>query len=128
MDKFQDVLYSNRALCYLQLKDYYRAELDLNKAISTNPYNIKALKRLANLNIQQGKLSEARVYLQSCINIEKDVKAHEQDVEFLNDLIRKFSELKKEYFLPNFEKTEALANELIRECTDFTYIKLIYIE
>lgn len=56
IDSNQDVLYSNRALCFLAENRFMQAKYDLNKCLSINPRNIKAMKRLAQLYISFGNL------------------------------------------------------------------------
>lgn len=51
----EDVLFSNRALCYSNLKKTRKALFDLEKAVSLNPTNVKAIKRLYAINLALGE-------------------------------------------------------------------------
>lgn len=56
IDPQQDILYSNRALCLIAQNRQKQAIKDLNKCLSINPKNIKAIKRLAMIELQLGNL------------------------------------------------------------------------
>jgi tetratricopeptide (TPR) repeat protein len=128
IDPHQDSLYSNRGLCYLQTKQNKQAINDLNKAISLNPRNIKALIRLAHIKTTMSELAEAEIYLKRCVEFEPDEEPHKDGVRKIRELITTQDELKKAKFILDYKKCEQLAEKLINSLVDTTSNKLIYVE
>lgn len=128
MDLNQDSLYSNRGLCYISLKKLRQATSDLNKAISINPSNIKALKRLAHVKLSQGELLESEIYLKRCAELEPNDASHKEDVIKVRELITANDDLKRSKFTLDYVRSEDLAKKLVQYCTEATNIKSIYIE
>ena len=89
IDPSQDTLYNNRGLCYMNLDNLEKAKDDLKQAIALNPKNIKALKRLGTVNLQQGELHEASVYLKRCCDIEPNDILHKEELKICEELIEK---------------------------------------
>jgi tetratricopeptide (TPR) repeat protein len=128
MDPHQDSLYSNRGLCYMNVKNYEKAIYDLEKAIKLNPSNIKAYKRLAYIKTILGDLIEAEIYLKRCIDNEPGIEEHKNDHKKIRDLIVAYDELKKAKFALDFRKTEVLAEKLLNNQVDATSVKIAYVE
>lgn len=124
----QDTLYSNRGLCYLSMKKNRQAINDLNKAITLNTRNVKALKRLAFVLVSTGELAEAELYLKRCEEIEPEDASHKEDVKNIRNLILNIDELNKAKFVLDFKKTEKLAAELLNHINDLKSLKLTYVE
>ncbi len=60
MDPREVALYSNRAACYLQMKEPLKAIKDCQKALEINPTFIKAHKRMFNAYLALGNLEVRR--------------------------------------------------------------------
>ncbi len=128
MDAHQDSSYSNRGLCYMSIGKYSQAKSDLNKAVTLNSKNIKALKRLAQVHLALGELSEALLFLKRCVEVEPNEEVHRSDVNIVKDLIICHEELTKAKFIYDYKTCEVNGAELLRKCTEATSIKLIYFE
>ena len=126
----QEVLYSNRALCNIQLKDLKQAEADLVIAIEKNSMNLKANKRLGNILILKGKFKEAKLYYDRCevISPEKDKDNHKKDSQFLESLIEKDYLIKQAYNNKDFQKVIILGKEVVSYCTNYYDLKIKYTE
>jgi len=124
----QDSLFSNRGLCYLNLGKYQNSINDLNKAISINPRNIKALKRLSHILISQGNLNEAEIYLRRCSEYECTEESHKADVVLINNLIKEFEDMNRYKIQKNFKLAEPLAANLVKKLNMHTPTKITYIE
>jgi tetratricopeptide (TPR) repeat protein len=107
---------------------YSQAISDLNKAVLLNSKNIKALKRLAQVHLVLGELSEAELYLKRCVEVELNEESHKVDVKIVRDLIISNEELNKAKFIYDYKKCEPLAQKLVSKCTEANHIKLIYLE
>ena len=95
LDPSQDVLYSNRGLSYMNLNEPEKAKMDFSKAIELNPNNIKAMKRISFMLIQEGLLLEALIYL-----IKDEIKEIKEEIKKMNIILESnnkyIEELKKE--------------------------------
>lgn len=128
MDPNQDSSYSNRGLCYLTLKKYNEAKLDLNKAILLNSKNVKALKRLAHVHLSLAEFSEAEIYARRCVEVEPEDIRHKQDLELIKTQKEILTDLNKAKFILDYVKSEDLSEKLLDTCKDTTNIKSIYLE
>ena len=81
LDPSQDVLYSNRGLSYMNLNEPEKAKMDFSKAIELNPNNIKAMKRISYMLIQEGLLLEAMIYLRKVRKIDREEPAILKEIE-----------------------------------------------
>ena len=88
IDPLQDVLYSNRGLSYMNLNESEKAKIDFARAIELNPKNIKALKRLSYIYIQEGLLREALINLKKIVKIDKEDKSAREEIEECENLIK----------------------------------------
>jgi tetratricopeptide (TPR) repeat protein len=122
----EETLYGNRSNCYKSTGKLKLAKYDLNKALQINPKNTKNLKRLANIHILTGSLGEAGILIQKCINFEPKDSTHILDLNKVQSLLKNYEKLKEKQQDSN--KSEELAQKLLIECTDWTEIKIIYIE
>lgn len=124
----QDVLYSNRGLCHLNMGKPQYAINDLNKAISLNPRNIKALKRLSHILISQGNLTEAEIYLRRCTEYEPNEDSHKADLILINSLIKEYEDMNRYKTQKNYKNVELLAANLVKKLTSHSHTKMVYIE
>ena len=129
IDPSQDTLYNNRGLCFMNLDNLERAKDDLKQAISLNPKNVKALKRLGIVNLQQGELQEAYIYFKRCVDIEPNEILHKEELKVCEELIDKKKELDKLKFVENdWNKCLEISSKLIEKCKKCFEIKLIYFQ
>lgn len=139
IDSSQDVLYSNRSLCYLNLNQINKAEKDLLKAIEINGFNIKTIKRLGNIYILQGSFQKAKRQFQLACRIEKGVLNEEKvknfteiydndDVKKVMNLIEKETILEVYFNEGEYEKAEKELEEILKECGYCKKFKLLYLK
>ena len=124
----EETLYGNRALCYKGVNKFRQAMYDLNNAIKLNPKNTKYLKRLAQLHILYGNFGDAEMLLQKCINLESREPSHVSDFANVKKLIKNFEVLQEAKVKEDWKKCEDIAAPMIKECTEFSNLKIIYVE
>jgi len=112
----------------MSVRKYAQAKSDLNKAVTLNSKNIKALKRLAQVHLILGELSEAELFLKKCVEVEPNDESHKIDVDIVRELINSHKDLNKAKFLYDWKKCEILGEKLLSKCTEDYKIKLIYME
>lgn len=124
----QDVLYSNRALCYKALGNYRFALNDMNKALHINPKNIKNLVRKFDILVIMGDFFEAENTIKKCIAFEPKESSHRQ--LFVNNQIHlnELNELYNSYNNCNYAKSLELSNKLKDICYGNLEVKSVYID
>lgn len=135
LDSSQDVLYSNRALTYIQTNNLEKAEKDLIIAIEKNQINIKAIKRLGNLYKTQGKLHKAKEYIEKATNLDNDNKIEHTEYSFNNNEINKINDLiendvkaKHHNKIKEFKESLNLTTILLNDCPNYTEIKSLHVD
>ena len=128
LDPSQDVLYSNRGLSYMNLNEPEKAKMDFSKAIELNPNNIKAMKRISYMLIQEGLLLEAMIYLRKVRKIDREEPAILKEIEECQQLISYKRELDDNKVINDWNKCYELSSKLIKKCNKCFDIKLIYLE
>ena len=128
LDPSQDVLYSNRGLSYMNLNEPEKAKMDFSKAIELNPNNIKAMKRISYMLIQEGLLLEALIYLKKVRKIDREEPAILKEIEECQQLISYKRELDDNKVMNDWNKCYELSSKLIKKCYKCFDIKLIYLE
>jgi DnaJ family protein C protein 7 len=123
-------LYTNRALCLINLNKLKNAICDLNKALEINPKSIKALRRLASARIIFGELGEALMLLEKSVCIEPKVHDHLVELGNVQNLIKNFEEINTISMTSNVDNTklETLCRDLLQKCKNFTKLKLLYVK
>jgi DnaJ family protein C protein 7 len=124
----EEALYANRALCYKSLNKVKNAMYDLNKAVELNPKNTKYLKRLALLHLSIGNFGNAENLLQKCINLEPKDSSHLVDYNKVKEHIKNYESLIEFKGKEDWKRCEELCDKLQKEITDFTTLKIIYVE
>ncbi len=124
----EETLYGNRSNCYKSIGKLKLAKLDLNKALEINPKNTKNLKRLANLYISLGNLGSAEQLLQKCKNLEPKDSTHVVDHNKVVGLIKDWDLLNENFTNQKFDKVEEIASKMLKDCTDYSQLKIYYIE
>lgn len=128
IDPSQDVLYSNRGLSYLNLNEPEKAKMDFSKALELNPNNIKAMKRISYMLIQEGSLLEALIYLKKIRKINREEPAILTEIEECHKLIDYKKELDDNKIINDWNKCFELSSKLIKKCNKSFEIKLLYLE
>eukprot|EP00249_Psilotum_nudum_P009380 c21897_g1_i1 orf=331-1443(+) len=96
--------YSNRAICFLQLKKYEAAMTESSKALELNPTYLKALLRRSQAQENLGHLDEAVADMKKVVDLDPDNKQ-------ARDAIRRLEPLAA-------EKREKLKEEMIGKLKD----------
>jgi len=128
LDPSQDVLYSNRGLSYMNLNEPEKAKMDFSKAIELNPNNIKAMKRISFMLIQEGLLLEALIYLRKVRKIDREEPAILKEIEECQQLISYKKELDDNKIINDWNKCYDLCTKLMKKCNKCFEIKLVYLE
>lgn len=128
LNSSEETLYGNRALCYKSVNKFRQAIYDLNNAIKLNPKNTKYLKRLAQLHILYGNFGDAELLLQKCVNLEPRDTSHISDFDNCKKLIKNFEILQEARAKEDWKRCEEVSQPLIKECTEFSNLKIIYVE
>jgi len=116
LDPSQDVLYSNRGLSYMNLNEPDKAKMDFSKALELNPKNIKAMKRISYMLIQEGLLHEALIYLKKIRKIDREEPAVLAEIEQCQKLIDFKGELDNKKISNEWNKCFELSSKLIKKC------------
>jgi DnaJ family protein C protein 7 len=128
MNQKEETLYGNRALCFKAVNKLRQAMYDLNNALKLNPKSTKYLKRLAQIHILFGNFGDADILINKCCNLEPRDTSHITDLSNLKNLNKKYEGLIEAKQKSDWKKCEELAEPLIKECTEFTNAKILYIE
>jgi len=128
LDPSQDVLYSNRGLTYMNLNEIEKAKMDFSKALELNPKNIKAMKRISYMLIQEGSLHEGLLYLKKIRKISQEEPAILTEISQCEKLIEYKSELDDNKITNDWKKCYDLSSKLIKKCSKCLEIKLSYLE
>jgi DnaJ family protein C protein 7 len=124
----EEALYANRALCYKGLNKIKNALYDLNKAVELSPKNTKYLKRLALLHLSIGNFGNAENLIQKCMNLEPRDTTHSADFNRVKEHINNYESLIEFKGKEDWKRCEELCDKLNKEITDFTALKVIYVE
>ncbi len=128
INPIEEALYGNRALCLKAVNKSRQAIQDLKKALNLNPKNTKYLKRLAGLYILFGDFGDAEILLQKCVNLEPRDASHLTEYNNVKKMIQKYETLCEAFKKEDYKKTLDLSEPLMKDCTEFTNLKLFYIE
>ena len=86
------IAFSNRAMAYLKMKEYIRAEVDCNSALSIEPSHVKSLVRRATARNALGKHRAALRDLYAAMDLAQEAggntKQHRADVSKTQELLR----------------------------------------
>ena len=104
------------------------SQYDLNKALEIAPRNTKYLKRLANIQMLYGNLGESLCIMQKCINLEPKEPDHKAELDAIQKKIFNYEIIEECFNKKDFVKAEELAEKLVKECTEFLTMKIIYVK
>lgn len=127
-DPNQDVLYSNRSLCYKGMENYRQALIDMQKALDINPVNVKNLKRKYDILVILGKLPDAEAVIQKCCNLEPKEFSHKQEFSKIKSTIEELNKFYEAWKDQKFDKVEELGAKLVSICQGNYEIKQFYME
>ncbi|KAL3915387.1 MAG: hypothetical protein SGILL_005680 [Bacillariaceae sp.] len=89
LDELKSTLYSNAALCHLQLKNWGHVKTDSEKALAHNPHNVKALYRNAKAHQMLQEWEEAGESIDKGLAVDASNKDLLKLQKLLQDKIRK---------------------------------------
>ena len=112
----------------MNLNEPEKAKMDFSKAIELNPNNIKAMKRISYMLIQEGLLLEALIYLRKVRKIDREEPAILTEIEECQKLIQYKRELDDNKVINDWNKCYELCSKLIKRCNKCFEIKIIYLE
>lgn len=124
----EESLYANRSLCYKNLGKYKLGLYDINRAIEICPRNIKYLKRLMNIQMMYGNFGDCHMIINKCINLEPREPEHKKDLENIEKAIKDYESLDEIINKKDFQKAEEISERLLKECSEFLSLKIIYIK
>jgi len=101
---------------------------DLNKAVEISPKNTKYLKRLALLHLSVGNFGNAENLLQKCVNLEPRDATHVTELNKIKEYIRNYESLNDAKAREDWGRCLELCDKLLKEITDFTTLKITYVE
>ena len=128
LDQSQNALYSNLGLSYMNLIEPEKAKMDFSKAIELNLNNIKAMKRISFMLIQEGLLLEALIYLRKVGKIDREEPAILKEIKECQQLISYKKELDDNKIINDWNKCYDLCTKLMEKCNKCFVIKLVYLE
>ena len=123
-----DDYHFKKASTLVELKQYDEAIKSFDETIKLNPNNIKAMKRISYMLIQEGLLLEALIYLKKVRKIDRDEPAILKEIEECQQLISYKRELDDNKIINDWNKCYELSSKLIKKCPKCFDIKLIYLE
>ena len=112
----------------MNLNEPDKAKMDFSKALELNPKNIKAMKRISFLLIQEGLLLEALIYLKKIRKIDREEPAILTEIDKCQKLIEYKHELDDNKIINDWNKCFDLCSKLIKKCNKCFEIKLLYLE
>ncbi|XP_026461678.1 RNA polymerase II-associated protein 3-like [Ctenocephalides felis] len=89
------IYYANRALCYLKLEKWAKAEKDCCRALEIDPKYVKALQRRSVARAAVGKLNMAIKDMSEVLNLEPNNQEAKEHLLELNNKIRNISKTLK---------------------------------
>lgn len=90
-----ETIYSNRAACFIQTKDYKRALEDCQAAIRVNPQFSKIYKRLFKANLGMGNIQEAESALKRAIQIDPTDATNKADQNLMDEVLHQQKMIEK---------------------------------
>lgn len=115
-------------MCYKNLGKFKLSLYDLNKSLEIAPRNTKYLKRLANIQMLYGNLGESLNIMQKCVNLEPREPEHKNELNAIQKKIYDHEKLEETFNKKDFVKAEELAEKLIKDCSEFLALKILYIK
>ena len=124
----QEVLYSNKGTCEKCLKEYKEAIRDYEKALEINPKNTKNMNRLASVYIIKGKIGDAKIMQEKALNLEPYNSTFKEQMTSIEKILEDEIKLEDKIKDKKFEDAEEVCKRLIEKVSDFSDLKLKYIQ
>jgi len=124
----QEVLYSNKGTCEKCLKEYKEAIRDYEKALEINPKNTKNMNRLASVYIIKGKIGDAKIMQEKALNLEPYNSTFREQMTSIEKILEDEVKLEDKIKDKKFEDAEEVCKRLIEKVSDFSELKLKYIQ
>ena len=124
----QEVLYSNKGTCEKCLKEYKEAIRDYEKALEINPKNTKNMNRLASVYIIKGKIGDAKILQEKALNLEPYNSTFREQMTSIEKILEDEIKLEDKIKDKKFEDAEEVCKRLIEKVSDFSDLKLKYIQ
>ena len=124
----QEVLYSNKGTCEKCLKEYKEAIRDYEKALEINPKNTKNMNRLASVYIIKGKIGDAKIMQEKALNLEPYNSTFKEQMTTIEKILEDEIKLEDKIKDKKFEDAEEVCKRLIEKVSDFSDLKLKYIQ
>jgi len=124
----QEVLYSNKGTCEKCLKEYKEAIRDYEKALEINPKNTKNMNRLASVYIIKGKIGDAKIMQEKALNLEPYNSTFREQMTSIEKILEDEVKLEDKIKDKKFEDAEEICKRLIEKVSDFSELKLKYIQ
>ena len=123
-----EVLYSNRGTCRKCLKQYSDAIKDYKKALEINPKNTKNINRLASVYIITGNIGEAKILQEKALNLEPYNSTYREQMTTIEKILEDEIKLEDKIKEKKFEDAEEVCKRMIEKESDFSELKLKYIQ
>ena len=123
-----EVLYSNRGTCRKCLKQYNDAIKDYKKALEINPKNTKNINRLASVYIITGNIGEAKILQEKALNLEPYNSTYREQMTTIEKILEDEIKLEDKIKEKKFEDAEEVCKRMIEKESDFSELKLKYIQ
>jgi DnaJ family protein C protein 7 len=101
---------------------------DLNNALKLNPKSTKYIKRLAQIQNQLGNFGDADILLQKCINLEPKDPSHLTELNAVKTHISDWDSLQESKKKEDWKKCEEICEKLLKDCPDYSQLKLIHVQ
>lgn len=94
-DELLVVLYSNRAMTYLKLREYLKAEEDCNSALKLNEKHVKSLVRRGNARKRLEKYKAALKDFEKATEVEPENKEIQEEIRLVKKKLETIKEEQK---------------------------------
>ena len=75
-----------------------------------------------------GNFGDCHVIINKCINLEPREPEHKKDLENIEKAIKDYESLDELINKKDFQKAEEISERLLKECSEFLSLKIIYIK
>ena len=123
-----EVLYSNKGTCEKCLKQYKESIRDYEKSLEINPKNTKNMNRLASVYIIRGQIGNAKMLQEKALNLEPNNSIFREQMTTIEKILEDEIKLEGKIKEKKFEDAEEVCKRMIEKESDFSELKLKYIQ
>ena len=123
-----EVLYSNKGTCEKCLKQYKESIRDYEKSLEINPKNTKNMNRLASVYIIRGQIGNAKMLQEKALNLEPNNSIFREQMTTIEKILEDEIKLEDKIKEKKFEDAEEVCKRMIEKESDFSELKLKYIQ